>query len=97
MELSKEEVEEVDRLMDAHMHGHAVSNNVLSWTCSDDCRKLALMLAINSVLKKPVEGLVAKLRDKAQLEFEARGPDDARGAAIWDVADWLEEKDGPTT
>lgn len=55
VQLTDAEILEVDRRMNDHMHGHAISNNVGSWTCNDYCRQQALSMAINDVLKKKFE------------------------------------------
>ena len=54
-QLTKEEIFEVDRRMNDHMHGHAISNRVGSWTCNDLCRQQTLEVIINGVLKKKFE------------------------------------------
>lgn len=36
--------------------------------------------------------LVARLRQMAVVEFDRNGPLDARGAAIWDVAAFIDEE-----
>lgn len=35
--------------------------------------------------------LAKQVREMAVQEFDTRGPSDPRGAAIWDVAAWLDE------
>jgi len=51
-EFTEEEVEQVDQAMEMHMRHHVNSNSVLAWTCSDRCRREALGLAINKVIKQ---------------------------------------------
>lgn len=41
-----------------------------------------------------LEGSLAdQLREKAKMRFDEFGPNDVRGAAIWDCAAWLDEQD----
>lgn len=51
-ELTDEEIVKIDNAMNEHMRGHAISNNVLSWTCDTECRREGLRRAINRVIKE---------------------------------------------
>lgn len=50
LQITEEEVVQIDDAMNDHVHGHAISNNIGSWTCNPHCRRQALGLAINRVL-----------------------------------------------
>lgn len=60
-------------------------------SCSCDAHEGAGKVGESEILTD----LVTRLRAMAAQEFDERGPHDARGAAIWDVAAWIDEDYAP--
>jgi len=56
IQLTDEEIQEVDSMMADHMYGHAISNSYHNFSCNAQCRKDALGYAINKVLKEKQSG-----------------------------------------
>lgn len=54
----------------------------------------ALERVVDNAKRGAVFELVGELRRKARVEFDKHGVDDPRGAAIWDVAAWLQAMKG---
>lgn len=52
LQLTDREIEEIDSRMNEHMYGHKISNNYSSFVCDDDCRRIALGMFINRVLRE---------------------------------------------
>lgn len=55
IQLTSEEIQEIDQMMNDHMYGHTVSNNYASFTCGARCRTEALGSSINRVLREKHE------------------------------------------
>ena len=56
VQLTDEEIKEVDFRMGEHMYGHSISNSYANFACSVGCRTRALGEIINKVLlDKPEE------------------------------------------
>lgn len=51
-----------------------------------------IQAAIAEIVAEALRDAAAELREKAAFEFDLKGPDDPRGAAIWDCASHLIER-----
>ena len=57
------------------------------------CLTVGIRLIESTGVRRQAESdLPNDLRHLARAEFDRNGPDDPRGAAIWDVAAWIEER-----
>ena len=56
IQLTDEEIQEVDSMMNDHMYGHTISNSYHNFSCNAQCRTGALGYAINKVLREKQDG-----------------------------------------